>query len=927
MQLRPIASALLIAALSSTILPGCDKLSNATPEELIERAKDFQAKGDLKASIIELKSAIQKDPNNPQARWMLGEIYIKNSMGTEAEKELRKAMDLGVRKESIKTLLGEALLLQEEYKKTLDEIRVEPETTPFNHARILRQRGEAQIGLGHLEEGCSLFQNAQEVFAAYAPAYRASAKCSIAHHNYDEAKTRLDAALKIDAQDADTWAQLGELELIRNNSQAAKTAFLKAQHLDRGHIRAAVGLVSLYLKSGELGKAAAEIEAARKLNPNNLLVRYNEALVAFRQGNYKQARDKLQQILRNIPNHMPSVLLSGAIDFTLGSFELANQNLSKFLSQYPGNSYAAKALAATKLNLNQPQDALRLINNLLAVYPDDPQVLALAGTAYSQTKDYPKAAEFLNKAAAIEPKNAAVQTGLAYAQLGSGNMQQAIAALESVVALEPGQGNADAMLMATHLQLKEYDKALSVAQSWKKDQPNNPAVYNLEGGAYLGKKDIANARKSFEQALAARPDYLPAAENLAKLDMSDKNPEAAYKRFEKVLAADKDNVGAMIILANLSMSAGKPQEYVNWLEKAIKTKAAPLEPYQLLTAYYLKKPDPTKAMSVARSAQTSIPGNPDALDLLGATQLATGNKTDALATYYSLVNLAPKSPLSYVRLASVQALMRDNQKAKASLKQALTLNPDYRDAQTALIMLNMQMGAYDEALTLSRQIQQTNPGIPLGAGLEGDLLMAQKKYGAAAQAYGKALEIGNSGLFAMKLHQAQSLAGQTAQAENTLLGWLRNNPNDLLTRAYLGESYSKMGRYPQAIEQYQYVLDKSPATVPVLNNLAWAYRQQKDPRALGTAERAYKLAPENPVVMDTYGWLLLEQGNLAQALPLLQRAAARSPQPELRYHLAVALLKTGDKDKARKELESILKTGTVFPSEKEAHALLTTLRD
>lgn len=926
MRLRPLASALLIAALSSTILPGCDKLSHSTPEELIERAKDFQAKGDLKSSIIELKSALQKDPNNPQARLMLGENYIRRGMGSEAEIELKKAKQLGVNDESIKVLLGEALLLQGEYKRTLDEIQARPQTTPLNRARILRQRGEAQIGLGHLEEGCSLFQNAKEAFANYAPAYRGLAQCSIAHRNYDEAKARLDEALKIDAQDADNWAELGRLELIRDDQPAAKSAFLKAQSIDRAHVQASMGLVSLYLRNGELEKAAAEVKAARKNNPNNVLVRYNEALVSFRQGHYKQARDELQEILRNMPNHMPSILLSGAVAFSLGSYEQASQNFSRFLGQYPENSYASKALAATDLKLNQPQEALKIINNLLAKHPDDPQLLALAGTAYSQTKDYLKATEFLEKAAAVEPRNAAVRTELAYAHLGSGDTQQAIAALESAAALDPGQVKADAMLVITYMRRKEYDKALAAAQSWQKAQPDNPMVYNLQGGAYLGKKDVANARKRFEQALTVLPSYLPAAQNLANLDLADKNPDAAYKRFEKVLAADKDNAGAMMYLADLSMFAGKPQQYVDWLEKAIKAKPLLLEPYKLLIAYHLKEKDSTKALALANKAQANNPGNPDVLDLLGATQLTAGNKADALATYNRLVNLAPRSHLAYLRLASVQAQMQDKQGAKASLKKALLIKPDFRDAQTALVLLDMQTGSHDEALALTRQIQQANPGIPLGAGLEGDVLMTQKQYAAAAKAYGKALEIGNSSLFAMKLHQALSLAGQTVQAENALLGWLRKNPDDLQVRAYLGESYGRSGRYPQAIEQYQYVVSKRPANVPALNNLALAYAKQKDPRALGAAEKAYQLAPGNPIVMDTYGWILLEQGNPTRALQFLQQASAKSPLPEIRYHLAVALVKTGDKDGARKELEQILKTGKTFPLEQEARALLATLR-
>jgi Flp pilus assembly protein TadD len=111
----------------------------------------------------------------------------------------------------------------------------------------------------------------------------------------------------------------------------------------------------------------------------------------------------------------------------------------------------------------------------------------------------------------------------------------------------------------------------------------------------------------------------------------------------------------------------------------------------------------------------------------------------------------------------------------------------------------------------------------------------------------------------------------------------------------------------------------------ILNNLALAYQQEKDARATATAELAFKYAPDSPEVMDTLGWLLVEQGNTARGLPLLQKAASLSPKADVRYHLAVALNKSGDKAGARKELEKLLSGNTDFAKVGEAKALLKTL--
>ena len=108
-----------------------------------------------------------------------------------------------------------------------------------------------------------------------------------------------------------------------------------------------------------------------------------------------------------------------------------------------------------------------------------------------------------------------------------------------------------------------------------------------------------------------------------------------------------------------------------------------------------------------------------------------------------------------------------------------------------------------------------------------------------------------------------------------------------------------------------------------MNNLAWSLYQEKDEAALDYAQRANKLAPDSPAVLDTLGWLLVEHGDTARGLPLLQRAAALAPQAsDVRYHVVLAHLKGGDKAAARKELDLLLVSNKDYPKAAEARQLL-----
>jgi len=78
--------------------------------------------------------------------------------------------------------------------------------------------------------------------------------------------------------------------------------------------------------------------------------------------------------------------------------------------------------------------------------------------------------------------------------------------------------------------------------------------------------------------------------------------------------------------------------------------------------------------------------------------------------------------------------------------------------------------------------------------------------------------------------------------------------------------------------------------------------------------------------MDTLGWLLINQGAYARSIELLQKANQLAPDiPDIQYHLAVALAKSGNKALARRELERLLASGKKFSQADDARKMLSEL--
>jgi putative PEP-CTERM system TPR-repeat lipoprotein len=894
-----------------------------TAESLLAEAKQYQQKGDLKAALIQLKNAVEKSPENGDARLQLAALQLRMGDAVSAEKEARKARSLGVAADAALALQGKAMVQQGRFKELLDEI------TPALAARsapLLSLRGDALLATGKADEAKQAYEQALGLNPNSGDALLGLARHAMASNDRAAAERYAADATTKDARNPEVWMFQGALLRFNNKPNEALGAYDQALAVDPQHRTAHVEKAYIEISRGKFAEAKTEIDAAEKAAPGSLLVTYTRALYDFSQGKFAAAQESVQKVLKNAPDHLPSILLAGASEMNLGANQQAELHLRKYLESNPNDVYARKLLAQTLLKSSQPADAAAALAPVLNDSTQDPQLLALAGESYMQVRDFDKASAYLEKAAALAPKAAAVRTSLGLSRLGQGNNEKGLSELELATTLDPKSGQAAMALVQTELNLKHYDKALAAVQSLEKQQGDNPQVHNLKGIVYMMKGDNANARAAFDKAVELQPTFFPAVTNLSRLDLQDNKPEVAKQRFEKVLEKDKNNYGAMAALGELALLQKHTDEATSWFEKASNANPDAVAPAVKLGMHYLHTNQPQKALTLARKYLTANPTNPDLLELQGQAQVASKDPSAALETYSKLVNVLPKSAPAQLRLASVHMLLKNEAAAAADLKRAVELQPDFIPARLAQIELALRSHRNDDALALARQVQKLNDKLPVGYAVEGDVLMVQNKPAQALPAYEKALSISKSPEMLVKIVQVMTMSGKGKEAQARAAQWLKEHPNDALVSMFLADRSLASKDFKPAISLLENVLKQNPNNPVALNNLAWAYQQEKDPRALDTAEQAFKVAGDNPGVMDTLGWMLVEQGNTARGLPLLQKASGLAPDsPEIRYHLAVSLNKSGDKQGARKELDKLLAQNKPFAQIEEARALLKTL--
>src|SRR4030095_6605446 len=95
---------------------------------------------------------------------------------------------------------------------------------------------------------------------------------------------------------------------------------------------------------------------------------------------------------------------------------------------------------------------------------------------------------------------------------------------------------------------------------------------------------------------------------------------------------------------------------------------------------------------------------------------------------------------------------------------------------------------------------------------------------------------------------------------------LKADPKNLGAYTLVGTIHQLKGEIPKAQEAYERALALSPRFAPAANNLAYLYSEHggdKD-KALQLAQMAKEVAPEEPVIPDTLGWILYKHGDSRQ---------------------------------------------------------------
>ena len=914
----------LLLLCASLLMSGCGLASGRSG---LDAGLKYQASGQYRAAYIEAKKVLQRDNKNGDAWLLLGQASLMLGDPQSALNELQNAQANGVAEARWAIPMGRALLLTHQYDKLLETLSPDKPFEPAVKVHIAILRGDAYSGLKQPEQAKQSYQAALKLDAKDPRALLGLASLASAAKDADAAGSYVQQALAAAPENPQALVMQGDLAFDRGNFVDAEKSYQKA--LDLKHpdwlpqekFYTLTRLANAQTQQSHLDQALASIQTLEKMSPQQPYPHYLHAVVLYKQGHLDDAVSQLQQVLQVSPDNAQAQMLMGAVNYAQGNYGQAEMSLSNVMGVNPKNVEARKLLALTLYREGRSRQALDTLRPALPGTPSDTELLAVLQRAAAAGIEKPGTEPVAPPAT---PAGSPLDTQFAPANkaLASGNAAEAIRLLQAMPAGDPAvETRRNTLLVMAYVREKRTDEALKIAAEQVQKHPKDSAGHLLYGTALIAAGQRDKARAQYSEAYKLDPKNVSAVLSLASLDSLEGRYADAAGRYEAVLKADPKNAVAMTARGQLAVRQGDKGGAVKWFKEAIG--AAPKSPtaYISLVVVYSENGQFEEAVGTANQLLALYPGNPAALNALGAAQLNAGHLDKALNSLQRATQLAPQVPLYRTNLARAQILNKDTKAAADNLDKVIAADPGQPTAVALRAFMKLHDNDLPGAVALAQTLQKQSATKTAGFVLEGDLYMAGKSWDKAAQAYAQGLKISYERPLVIKSFQALSEGG-AREPERVLRDWLAKHPDDAATRLLLAQYYLDHTQNALAASEYEQVLKAHPAHVGALNNLAWIYAKQRNPKALALAERAYKLAPQSSGVADTYAWALVADNQPKIALPILEKAAKAAPKvPEIQYHLAVAQARTGDETGARSTLETLRKSGLDFPDKEAAEKL------
>ncbi|MET0049534.1 MAG: tetratricopeptide repeat protein [Candidatus Thiodiazotropha sp.] len=750
--------------------------------------------------------------------------------------------------------------------------------------------------------------------------------------NYTKARLEFKNVLQIDPKDADAYYMFGLLEEKEENWQKAFSLYLRATELNPNHVNAQVHLGTIYVLAGDTDKALAAADAALQVDP-----KHSEALVLrgfalAKDGKSDAAINDVLRAIESDPSNVEAASLLSALYADQGDSKRAIKIARESLDRHRDRVASYLLLARLYAQAGQDSDVVKVLEDLIQFQPNELQNRLHLVSYYTGKDNLSQAEEELRKAVRDLPDSNDAKLALISFLKTHSKISDAEALLKQYASESNDNSTFKIELARYYLSQKRFDDALQILSgviATEGDSTDGLLARTLKATALLSQGNNDQASSLIEEVLQTDPKNKEALFIRASLSLVSSDPDKGIADLRTLLREDPTYVKAHRLLARAHLKKGEIELARKSLEDAIKIEpqesAANFELVQLL----IKTGELNDAVVVLNKLRRFAPKDLKVLGALASTYSKLEQWDDLSEVARVIKTEHADNPLGPYYLGLSYQAKGETEKSIASFDRALELQPGAIEVLVALAKSYFIANQPDQAAQLVEQVVEKNPQHFRAINLLGEIYLSQKRLSEAEETFRQVLTIQDKWPVPYQnLVKVNLIQGKQEDALSILKEGF-DKTQDQVLGLELANAQDKMGLVDESMQTYRQILDKHPGNVLAANNLVMIMLRG-DPET-AKLDQALRLVDgfatsENPIILDTLGWLHVKRGENDDAITVLRKAARLNKDlPEIDYHLAVAYEAKGDRAAAVTHLEKALASGKKFDGIEEAMALKDTL--
>lgn len=730
------------------------------------------------------------------------------------------------------------------------------------------QNGQAFFEKGEYNAAVAEYSHATKVDPGYADAHFQLGESYMLLQQPDRAYQEFARTIELQPANYQARLAMAHLAILSRNFQPAKeqTDWLLKQRPSDPAVHSAVS--SLQAQQGNIPAAIEEMQKTILLSPGYWQPYLSLALLQAKDNQTDAAEASFKKVIAMDPKEAQPRVLLGRYYQSQGRLTDAEQQFRDAMAAVPGNMAPREALAKLYVAEGKTSDAGNILLQASQDLPHDPGSLLALSNFYFTTGNLDKAVSVYNALYQERPKDLTVKKKYIQLLIQTKHYEQA-QQLDAEI-LKVNSGDSDALVYRSQMQINQGDvnDAAQTLQTVVNNAPNDSQAHYALGVALEKQGYAARALSEWRQALNLNPDLLDAERAIADEAMLDGDMNALQDAANQMIRLEPEAPEGYALRALSSINRRQFDAAERDVQRAIATAPQGAFGYVEMGNLRFAQKQYSDAAKAYQDALDRNSGSIDALRGLMNAYVAEKQPEKAIAAAKAQIGKSPNNAGFYDLLgAALFHFTKDMNGAEAALEKSVAFDGHNPDAVIQLCQVQGSKGEIDQAIATGVQAVKQNPresGVYI---VLGDLYVAKSDWKAAENAYQGALAINSLNPIA-----ASDLA-------NVML--------------HTGES-----------------LDAALALVQ-------------------TARRA---SPHSPAIADTMGWIYYQKGQYQLALSSLEDALNIETQnqmpddPDIRFHLGMAYVKTKQPALARQNLEQVLKTNPDYSGADEIRAQLLQLK-